>query len=338
MESVPQSGSGAKTRRRLFLWATNIVSIACLWWVLHDLNWHEFAADVRVIHWRWVIVAVVADVLVYFWHGWRWSLLLTPVERIPLMRSVRAIYVGLFANEVLPLRTGEVIRCYLQARWSSIPFSVTLSSALIERIFDGFWLVLCMLIVVKRVPGLPRFIIDAAVVLGVFVLVGAVIVAFAMFYRQRAHAAFSSESKFHRHVRVLIEDLHRMGHSRFLYFAALATIPYLLTQIVPIYAMMWAFDFADTSWGVASVLMIVLRLGSAIPQAPGNVGTFQYLAVLVLFKVFGYDEKFAKEFSLVLWAVVTVPLLLAGFIALAFTEAHIGELSRTAKSEMPVAR
>ena len=328
------SGRQRKPHRQILVAITYLISIACLWWVLHDINWTEFGENLRVIKWRWVAVAVVADVLVYVIQGWRWSLLLTPVERIPIGRSVRAIYVGLFANEVLPLRTGEIIRCYLQARWTSIPFSVTLSSALIERIFDGFWLGLALLVVVNLVSGIPQFIIDGATVLAIAVLVAAAAVGVAMFYKQHAHAAFASESKLHRHVRVLIEDLHVIGHSRYLYLAALATLPYLLLQIVPIYAMMWAFDFADTSWGVASVLMIVLRLGSAVPQAPGNVGAFQYLAVIVLARVFGYDQNFAKQFSVVLWAVVTLPLLIVGFIALAITGARIGELRREAKSEV----
>lgn len=65
------------------------------------------------------------------------------------------------------------------------------------------------------------------------------------------------------------------------------------------------------------------------------MGAYQYLAVVILARVFGYDQKFAKEFSLVLWAVVTLPLLIAGFIALAITGARLGELSRKAHSEMP---
>jgi hypothetical protein len=56
--------------------------------------------------------------------------------------------------------------------------------------------------------------------------------------------------------------------------------------------------------------MIVLRLGAAVPQAPGNVGTFQ---------------------------VITIPLLVAGFIALAITGAKIGELQHEAKSTLPTA-
>jgi hypothetical protein len=329
------TGGKRNLRHRLLLVGTNLISIACLWWVLHDLNWSEFGQNLKVIKWPWVAVAAVTDVLVYVLQGWRWSLLLVPVERVPVARSVRAIYVGLFANEILPLRTGEVIRCYLQGRWSSIPFSVTLSSALIERIFDGFWLGLGLFIVSRRVPNLPKFITDASFVLAMFVLAGAAVVALAMFYPHHARAALSGESRVRRHLSVLIEDLHLIGHSKYLYFAALATLPHLLMQVVPIYAMMWAYDFSDTSWGVATVLMIVLRLGSAVPQAPGNVGAFQYLAVVILARVFGYDQTFAKEFSLVLWAVVTVPLLIVGFIALAITGARLGELSRKAHSEMP---
>ena len=39
---------------------------------------------------------------------------------LPLWRTVQSIYIGLFANEVLPLRVGELIRCYLLAHWNSL--------------------------------------------------------------------------------------------------------------------------------------------------------------------------------------------------------------------------
>jgi uncharacterized protein (TIRG00374 family) len=278
----------------------------------------------------------LADILVYVFHGWRWSLLLTPVERIPVFRSVRAIFVGLFANEILPLRTGEILRCYLQARWSSIPFSVVLSSAFIERIFDGFWLVLCLFITVKAVPGLPGYIVDGGVILAILIVAAAVLLGIAMFYKQHAHAALS-DTGWHRHLRILIEDLHVIGHSRYLYYSALATLPYLLTQIIPFYAVMRAYySRDDASWGVAAVLMIVIRLGSAVPQAPGNLGTFQALALVLLHNVFGYDQGVAKRFSVVLWLVITMPLLIGGFVALIVTGAKIGELSRKAKAQLPV--
>src|SRR4051794_35726707 len=140
--------------------------------------------------WRWVTVAVLADILVYFWHAWRWSLLLTPLAKVPFWNSLRAIYVGLFANEILPFRTGEVLRCVLLARWTKLPVSVALSSALIERIFDGVWLVTCLLITIKFVP-LPQYLVDGGFVLAGFVVICGALLAVAMFYKTQSMHIFS---------------------------------------------------------------------------------------------------------------------------------------------------
>ena len=58
--------------------------------------------------------------------------------------------------------------------------------------------------------------------------------------------------------------------------------------------------------------MVLLRLGSVVPQAPGNVGLFQVLSTLGL-TLFGVPGAMARRFTLILWGVVTVPLLIVGF-------------------------
>lgn len=331
MESVEQPEQRRKKRHWVILIVSNLLSLVCLWWALRGINWREYPDEVRDINWWWIGLAAVADVTVYLWQGWRWSLLLAPVEEIPVHRSIRAIYVGLFANELLPLRAGEIIRCYLQARWSSIPFSVTLSTALIERIFDGFFLVLALFACVRFEPRLPKQMAEVTTVLACIVATGAILAGFAMFHKTRIKAALS-ETSWHRHLRVLIDDLHMIGHSRFLYYAAVVTIPHLLTQVVPIYALLQAYPSVDASWRVAAILTVGVRLTSAVPQAPGNLGLFQGATILLLTTAFGYPGDVARRFALVLWAAVTLPLLIVGFGALAFTGAHIGELSRHAKS------
>jgi uncharacterized membrane protein YbhN (UPF0104 family) len=324
------------SRRTIIFIVTNVISVASLYWVLSHSQWREFGTDIRELNWWWIALAVVADILVYVCHGWRWSLLLTPIERIPVFRSVQAVYVGLFANEILPFRTGELIRCYLQSQWSTIPFSVTISSAVIERFFDGLWLGLLLLFVIGRTPNMPEEIkVGGWLLLGVL-LIGAAVLAVGFFHKERAHAVLG-EKGWQRHLRVLIQDLHLIGHSRYPYFSALATIPYLLLQVVPIYASMRAFGFTPVTWGDATVLMVCLRLSSAVPQAPGNVGTFQ-LFTRQLLKVLGYPAADSGRFSFLLWLVVTLPLMVIGFIALLMTETKIGELHRRAKAEIPVSK
>src|ERR1039457_3460118 len=104
------------------------VSAAPPIWSLPGYPLDGLGPSVRALDYRWVALAVTADLAVYVVHGWRWTTLLAPVARVGFWRTVQAIYIGLFANELLPLRTGEVIRCYLLAHWNDLRLSLTLAS------------------------------------------------------------------------------------------------------------------------------------------------------------------------------------------------------------------
>lgn len=311
------------------------VSVACLLWVFHGVDLGAIVRDFARLHWLWVSLAVVSDIAVYVWQAWRWNLLLRPVESVPLGRSVLAIYVALFANEILPLRPGEfLIRPYLQSHWSKIPFSVVLSSIIIERVFDGIWLGLGFWVMTLFIR-LPGFLVQAGRLLGVVVLATAALLALVMFHKQRAKEAVP-ETRWGRRLEVLMDDLHLMGRSRYFYWALPASLPYLLLQILPIYALMRAMSLELGLWP-ATVLLVVLRLGTLLPQAPGNVGSFQALTVLVLGR-FGVAKTTATAFSLMVWGVITLPLLVAGFLALALTGMKFGELKERAEyAAAPVA-
>ena len=330
-----------RLRSRIFALVTILVSLACLGWALHGVSWRDLGSEIRHLDWRWVAVGAVADVLAYLVQGWRWSLVLRPVSPVSVWTSTRAILVGLFANEVLPLRAGELIRCFLQARWTEIPVSVTFASALIERIYDGLVLVAGLFFSLRYVhhlrltAGQDRaigIITTGSIFLTVLLVVCGALLAIAMFWREQTLDALLDARMF-SWAHVFIEDLHRIGHSRYLYYSALLSVPFLLVQIIPTYAVMQAYGLEGTSWASAAALTIFLRLGSVVPQAPGNVGLFQVLSTLGL-TLFGVPQAIARRFGLILWGVVTLPLLIVGFLALVATGANMGEVHREAKAHM----
>jgi uncharacterized protein (TIRG00374 family) len=328
-------------RSRVLLILTYLASLGCLVWTLHDAKLGQLRDDLATMDWWWLGLAVVADVAVYCWQALRWMQVLRPVEQVNFRQAVSAIYIGLFANEVLPFRAGEILRCYLVSRWTKLPFSVAVSSALIERIFDGIWLCLCLILTVRfvRVHHHMRWLVDSGYVLGIVVLSGAALLALAVFLRQKTRALLSGDG-WQRHLRVLIDDLNLIGHSRYLYFAFLQSLPYLLLMVIPIYASFRAYGF-ELSIGVAFALMVVLRLGSVVPQAPGNLGLFQFLTKEALERIFNVVPAEAARFSLVLWGTVTIPLLMAGLVALMFSGSKLFELKRAAEdhaSEMAKSR
>lgn len=334
------SSAGKTTRRKLPTWLIPAigwaVSIGCLIWVYHGFDWKRELPRIRATDLRWVTLAVVADIAVYCTQGWRWSLLLSPIASVPVWQSIQAVYVGLFANEVLPLRSGEIIRSYLQSKWSGLEFGLVISSVLLERLIDGVWLILAFYICSFYIR-LPNLLVQGAIILAVVLLICAGLLAVVVFLKHHAHAAVR-QSRWKEKLWHVVEGLHAMGNSRSFYRASLISLLYLFLQIVPIYALMRGFGL-KLNFAHAAVVLIILRLGSVPPQAPGNVGSFQALTKLGLM-LFGISKAEATGFATLLFFVVTVPLWLAGFVALAFTGMSIHEIHRDAheKKKQPVVR
>lgn len=320
-------------RRKAVLVVVNALSIASLYWALHDAHLSELRDDVATLGWWWVGAAIVTGAGFYLWQAIRWQTLLHPVERIGFWEAARAIYVGLFANEVLPFRAGEVLRCYLLSTRTTLPLSVTLTSALLERVFDGMWLCLSMYLVLHfvRIPRSLRFLVDGGYLLALTVLAAALLLSFALFRRHHARAVLTG-GMWQKQFRVLIDDLEIIGHSRYLLLSFLQSLPFLLLGVIPTYAAFRAYGF-DLPWGAAFALTIILRMGAVVPQAPGNLGLFQFLARVCLVRMFHIVPDEAARFSLVLWALVTLPLLAGGAIAMAVTGLKLGELHAAANSE-----
>lgn len=295
-------------------------------WVLNGANLTRIWSEVQHMHWRWVALAALSNIFVFLLQGWRWRLLLTPIERVRFAHTVEAIYVGLFANEVLPLRAGELIRCFLLSKTSQIPLSVSFASALIERIFDGIWLMVCFFFAL-HMGRLPTVLLKGGYILGIMILMCAGLLGYAMYAKKQSIDLFLGMS-WPRWLNTLIEDLHLIGHSRYLYFSFLVSGVFMAAQILPIYALVQANDL-DVPWSASFVMMVLLRLSSIVPQAPGNLGPFQWVAARTLV-MFGLAAAHAKRFSLILWAVVTIPLILVGFIALAIEGINMSHLHREA--------
>ncbi len=314
---------------RALIVAANLTSILCLWWVLRDSHISLLREEMKTIDWRWVCAGAVADILVYVVQGWRWRILLSPIANLRVTQTVRAIYVGLFANELLPFRTGEVIRCYLLNRWSRVPLPLVLSSAVVERVFDGVWLILFFVATVQF-TNLPGYVGHLAWVLSLVVLLLVGVLLTVLLARRWVEQHVGRHSGLLR----LIEDLHSVGNSRSFVFAFFASLPYLLLQVVPVYALLRGFGLdLPNVLGAAAVVTIVLRLGTVVPSAPGNLGTFQLLAAQAL-AIFIADQSLAKRFSFLLWGLVTLPLLLGGFVAMALTGLKLRELQRQAQARV----
>jgi len=313
-----------------------VLSAGCLVWVLHNYRVGDLLPQLRQLEWKWVALGIALDLAVYFSHAWRWILLYQPVDRLPFWRTVQAIYIGLFANEVLPLRVGELIRCYLVAHWNDELISVVFASAAIERLIDGFWMILSFIIAAQHLKGIPGWLTDTVRGFEVVVGVGTALLAYVVIHRSHAHAMVK-ESRWAATLRHVVEGMHTMGNWRTLARVIPASFLYLVLQVFSYWALMKSFQLDLSIWDAAAVLAIV-RLGTAVPNAPANIGLIQAACVIALYNVFGVERNDATTFSFVLFLALTLPLLVGGAIATALTGLNIGEIHHHARQRMRAAQ
>jgi hypothetical protein len=117
-----------------------LFAIACLSWVFYDINFKILWQSMPGINWWLVVLAVIFDILSYVVQGLRWQQLLHTAGTITTLRATQAVYAGLFVNEIVPMRIGELVRRYLVSQWLSVKFIAIIPSVAIERFFDALWL------------------------------------------------------------------------------------------------------------------------------------------------------------------------------------------------------
>ena len=299
-----------------------IFATACLVWVFHDVHPHQLLVTVSIANWWFVALAIIIDVLTYVLQGMRWKQLLAPVGCLSTLRATQGIYAGLFTNELVPLRFGELVRAFLVSRWLSLGVAEVVPSMVVERFLDALWLVAGIGLAAIFVR-LPKNLIGAADGLGGMVLVAALLFLWMVFRHDKelkeSESGPSSRvlSGFSRFASRLASGFHDIGFSHRLCLAALLSAGMLACQILALWFMMIACRI-ELQLAAGAIVFLVVRLGTAIPNAPANIGTFQFFCVLAL-SFFGVEKTVAAGFSIVYFLALTVPLWIIGLLAISRT-------------------
>jgi glycosyltransferase 2 family protein len=309
-----------------------IAAAAGLAWVLYDIRPADLLDHVSRIKWWWVALAVFADVLSYVCQGWRWKLLLRPVGEISTLESTQAIYAGLFVNEVLPMRVGELVRAYLAARHAAADFVAVLPSMVVERLFDGVWLAFGVGLAARFV-SLPKRLALAGEALGLVAVAAVALFVGLALYRRKSAARQANRAVSCKPIRTLLSLLARIGsgmsevgRTRAFYLSFILSLALPLLQALAFWLVMISFGLR-LPFAVGAAVFLIVHLGTAVPNAPANVGSYQFFTVLGL-TLFGVEKSLATEFSVVVFMLLTLPLLGLGFLALSRSGMTLASVQR----------
>jgi uncharacterized protein (TIRG00374 family) len=337
------------------IWLGIIISVASLAYFCRDLSPTQMWAAMRSANYLYLIPAILLLYAGIYVRGWRWQLFFKEIRRVPYNRLFAIEMIGFMGNSMYPFRAGEFMRAYLLGRREKVGVSASIATITLERLFDLVAVIGALVIVFVTIPfpespaqqdtglvslhGLRQWGSSSAVFF--FVLVAALAL---MVYRPRLCEAVMRvvlrplpESLGHRVFGLyqsFVEGLAVLRDRGAVVIALFHTAVIWFTIAASEYMVIKAFGFPINFLG-ALFIMMSLALAVMAPQAPGYIGVF-HVVVAWAVGVLGVSETSdAKAFALVLWFVQMIPIVLAGWLCLAWLGLSLGELRKESEKGEP---
>ena len=310
-------------------WAGLLISALFTYIAFRNVDFARMWVVIRCADLPSLLLIVVITFFQFVIRSWRWDILLESIKNTSFSNRLSAILIGFAANAVLPARLGEFIRANSLGQTEEISGSSAFGTIVVERLFDGFTLLL-VLMVGLQVTIFPAQWQSSATVLrttGLCMFFAYVlIIMFLMGFKYKAKVFLKLLDRFlfflPGHARGRIVDviwnftqglvlLRTPGswvlgvfYSFLLWFSSLCQIhltghsiglslPFIATFLI----------LGTTSFGVM------------IPSAPGFIGTF-HLAVQYGFLFYGIGNEEAISAAILWHAAMVPPTIVFGLVAL----------------------
>lgn len=300
------------------------VSALLLYFSLRGLHFREVAQHVRNARVAPVLGGVALATLTFVLRIFRWQILLRGDDgrRLPAGPLWHAIAMGFMANNVLPLRMGEVVRTFAASRLTGTRFTAVLASIAVERLFDA------LIVVALLAAGLFTADLPASAVAGVGVqrlvavaglaavaglLAATLVVVFPLLAERVVRLVIPSTRLAERLVGLIEGVRHGLSVLRSPgRVAGVVGWSFLLwgTSAISFLVMFRAFGITVDLPG-ALLMQGLIMFGIALPSTPGYVGAFELpiIAVLTLYTV---DKSLAAAYALTYHVTTFLPITLLG--------------------------
>lgn len=298
-----------------------VVAAALLYYSLRGIDWREVGRIVVGADLRLLLLTAAISTATMFLRAWRWRILLNAEGAVSLRAAFWATAAGLFGNNFLPARAGELIRTYMISAECGLGKTYVLATALSERVADAIILAVMSAAVLLALPSPPGWLADAAKPMAILGLAGAASIAVLPLLGGAGRSLIARVPVPHAVQEKLVSLMDhglrglRAFHDmrRLAGFFALAMVIWCLDAVGTVVCAA-ALGLA-MPLSTAFLLLAGLSLASALPSTPGYIGIYQFIAVSVL-TPFGFSRVDAIAFILVTQALGYAVVTLFGVLGL----------------------
>ena len=303
-----------------------VLSAALIYWTLHGISPTEVAHRLSEADPLLFTAATFCATAIFALRARRWMTILEPVAgRLSLRPLWRATAVGMMVNNVVPARAGEIARAYALTKATPVPFSTSLASLAVDRLFDAIVLLLLAatalldpaLSTTETLAGRPLG--SFATGAGTLVLILLIALYSLVFFPGQLLRLFEL---FARRVSPIVEERGRRVLETFVQglsvlrqpgrFVAVFgwTLAHWLVNALGFWLSFKAVGIA-APFSAALFLQAFIALGTAVPALPGFFGVFEYMSVRGL-AIYGVSQQQAATWAIGYHLFSFIPITLIG--------------------------
>ncbi len=317
-------------RKKLLTALGFAVSILLLYLSLREIDYNQLLTILRNAEYTVLPLAFLFIMISLFLCAYRWSRITGP--SINLGDAFSALVIGLFVNNVLPARLGEVARGYVLSKRRQISFTYALSTVFVDRFFDLMGLLLLAVLFYPK-KNLPPSVSRGIIVLVVLLVICVVVLI--LLSREKFAGALSAFLegtgrpfcvRLAKRLAEIQENLRRI-HSplTFLYLFAISFAIWLSMSLALFLVARMLHVKVD--FMVIPFVCALLNVGLTVPSSPGYVGVYQFL-IIYLLAIFGVPKAEGFAVSVLYHALWYFPYNIMGFIFSIREHLKVTELTR----------
>jgi len=269
------------------MWIGYVLAAICLYFAFRGISFRDFGETLSHARPIWILLALPVYLIGYVLRSERWAILIQPVHPIAARDLFWLMIIGFFANNVLPLRMGELVRAHICGTKFKISRTASLGTILLERLCDTLSFLTTFLVVAMLYP-FPRFVEKGALLLG-----GACLGVIAALILIKNHESPFLQILDQVGLPASWKEKIRHATTHFIHSVSGITRPRYVAEAIGLSLVIWTLEgtflfmmahaFAvKLQYSQAFFLLFVLGLSVTIPQAPGYVGTMELFGVTAL--------------------------------------------------------
>jgi uncharacterized protein (TIRG00374 family) len=307
--------------RRRWVTAIGIVfTLVSLYIAFRGIHLHQLLTVLGRANYWWGAPVLGATLLSIWLRALRWKLMLEPVKRVSTKNSFSATMIGFMANNIFPMRLGELVRAYALGRNSRVSKSSAFATIVVERAFDLLAILLFLGVMLLKYSFARWVAVSGYIALvacvGMFVVMALLrwkrAATMRVFNLLTARLPEGLEAKVNGLMFRFLDGLEVLASGRHVLWITVLSLATWLAMAASYYLAGFAFGLV-LPIHASIVLVVVTALAVMLPSGPGFVGTFELGCKygLMLFKV---GESLALSYALFYHAVQFVPITVLGLV------------------------